>query len=146
MKQFLLIITCIAFISISLNAQNNTAEQAVSKTLQQLHNALAKSDAAILEKIFADTYFFSDPGGVTHNKKDMVEYAKGGNFKVESSIPSDKKITVYGNTAIITEHATEKGHVGDEDIAGEYRWIFILHKEGNEWKIVSMQGTKIIKP
>lgn len=44
---------------------------------------------------------------------------KGGNFKFESVIPSDRKITVYGNTAVVTNHTSEKGNVGGGEIAGE---------------------------
>lgn len=148
MKQTILIAALLVSMSATMRAQtsmqNENAEQQVTKVLNQMADAFAKSNASVLGKCFADTYIFTDPGGVVHNKPDMLNYMKGGNFKFESVIPSDRKISVYENTAVLTEHTTEKGHVGDEDIAGEYRWTYIFHKQGNDWKIVAAQGTHIM--
>ena len=123
--------------------QNENTEQQVTTALQQMADAFSKSDASLLEKCFADTYIFTDPGGAVHNKKDMIDYMKGGNFKFESVIPSDRKITIYENTAVVTEHTTEKGHVGGEDIAGEYRWTYIFFKQDGSWKIIAGQGNRL---
>ncbi len=147
MKQTILIAALFFSMSVTLHAQSNmqneNAEQAVSKVLQQMADAFTKNDASIFEKCYADTYIFTDPAGFVHNKKNMVDYAKACNYKFESVIPSDRKVSVYENMAVATEHTTEKGHVGDTDISGEYGWMYIFHKEGDDWKIVAMQGTRM---
>lgn len=140
-----LLIAMSATINAQSNMQNKNADQAVTTVLEQMTDAYNKSDVPFFEKYFADTYIFTDPGGIVHNKKDMIDYMKGGNFKLESVIPSDRKITVYENTAVVTEHTTEKGHVGTNDIAGEYRWMYIFFKQGGEWKIIAMEGTRIMQ-
>ena len=148
MKQTFLIASFLIFMSAATHAQTNMqnggAEQQVTKVLNQMADAFLKSDTSVLKKCFADTYIFSDPGGNMHNKKYMIDFMEGGKFKIESVIPSDRKISVYENTAVLTEQTKEKGHVGNDDISGEYRWTFIFYKQDNEWKIVAEQGTRML--
>lgn len=148
MKQTILAVVLVFTMSAALHAQTSTqsknAEEAVTTILQQMADAFMKSDVSFLEKYFADTYIFTDPAGMVHNKANMIDYMKGGNFKFESVIPDDKKITVYENMAVVTQHTTEK-HVGDDDISGEYRWTFIFFKQDSDWQIVAAQGTRVMK-
>lgn len=64
-----LLITMSAATHAQGDMQNKNAESAVSAVLQQIADAFMKSDASVLEKHFADTYIFTDPAGVVHNKK-----------------------------------------------------------------------------
>ncbi|MGN6530830.1 MAG: nuclear transport factor 2 family protein [Ginsengibacter sp.] len=125
--------------------QNNNAEQEVTMVVEQLKNAFMKSETSFFEKYLASPYILIDPGGAVHNKADVIDNTKGDNFKFESIIPDDRKVILYENAALVTQHNTEKGHVRNEDISGEYRWIHILDKEGDDWKIVVMQGTQVIR-
>lgn len=127
------------------SVQNNNAEQQVTTVVEQFKNALMNSDVAFFEKYFATSYIFTNPGGAVHNKTDMIDYTKAGNLKFESIVPDDRKVTVYEKVAVVTQHTTEKGYVGHEDISGEYRWMYILNKHGDDWEIVAMQGTRIMK-
>lgn len=149
MKQTILTVAFVFAMSAAMHAQtimpSNNSEQEITTVLEQMQNAFTKSDVSFFENNLGDTYIFTDPGGTVHNKSDMIDIAKGGNFKFESIIPKDRKITVYENTAVVTQHNTEKGHVGEEDISGEYRLIYVLNKQGDDWKIVAMQGTQIMK-
>jgi hypothetical protein len=149
MKQTILSVAFLVASSLAMHAQtsvqNNYAEQEVTMMVEQLKNAFMKSDVAFLEKYLADTYTFTDPGGKVNGKACLIDFIKGGNLKFESIIPDDRKVNVYENVAVITQHDTEKGHVGDEDISGEYRWMYILNKQGDDWEIVAMQGTRVMK-
>ncbi len=149
MKQTILTTACLITMSLAIHAQtsvqDNSAEQEVTTVVEQLKNALMNSDVAFFEKYFATSYIFTNPGGAVHNKTDMIDYTKAGNLKFESIIPDDRKVTVYENVAVVTQHDTEKGHVGHEDISGEYRWMYILKKQGDDWEIVAMQGTRVMQ-
>jgi hypothetical protein len=148
MKQAILTIAFLTIMSSAMHAQismqNNNAEQEITMIVDQLKNAFMNSDVSFFEKYLTSSYIFIDPGGAVHNKADMIDYTKTGNLKFESIVPDDRKVTVYENVAVVTQHDTEKGHVGDEDISAEYRWIYILNKEGGDWKIVAMQGTRVM--
>ena len=149
MKQTILTIAFLITMSLAMRAQtsvqNNNAEQEVTMIVEQLKNAFMNSDVAFFEKYLASSYIFIDPGGAVHNKADMIDNTKAGNLKFESIVPDDRKVRVYENVAVVTQHNTEKGHVGEEDISGEYQWMYILNKEGDDWKIVAMQGTRVMQ-
>lgn len=148
MKQTILSIAFLITMSSAMHAQtsmqNNNTEQEITMIVEQLKDAFMNNDVAFFEKYLASSYIFIDPGGAVHNKADMIDYTKTGNLKFESIVPGDRKVSVYENVAVVTQHTTEKGHVGDEDISGEYRWMYILNKEGDDWKIVAMQGTRVM--
>ena len=149
MKQTILTTAFLISMSLAIHGQtsvqDNSAEQEVTTVVEQLKNALMNSDVAFFEKYLADTYIFTDPGGKVNGKADLVDFIKAGNLKFESIIPDDRKVTVYENVAVVTQHTTEKGHVGHEDISGEYRWMYILKKQGDDWEIVAMQGTRVMQ-
>lgn len=149
MKQTILSVAFLITMSSAMHAQpsvqSNNSEQQVTTVVEQLKDAFMNRDVSFFEKYLATSYIFVDPGGAVHNKADMIGVTKGENFKFESIIPDDRKVAVYENVAVVTQHNTEKGHVGDEDISGEYRWMYILNKQGDDWKIVAMQGTRIMK-
>lgn len=137
MKQTILTVAFLITMSLAMRAQtsvqNNNAEQEVMMIVEQLKNAFMNSDVAFFEKYLASSYTLINPGGAVRNKVDMIDYTKAGNFKFESIIPDDRKITVYGNVAVVTQHNAE------------YQWMYILNKEGDDWKIVDMQGTRVMQ-
>lgn len=149
MKQTILsaafLITMSSAMHAQTSVQNNSAGQEAIMMVDQLINAFMNSDVAFFEKYLADSYIFINPGGAVQNRAGIIDYIKVGNLKFESIIPDDRKVTVHENVAVVTQHTTEKGYVGHEDISGEYRWMYILKKHDDDWEIVAMQGTRVMQ-
>jgi Domain of unknown function (DUF4440) len=130
----------IATSSVSLG-QN--VEEMLMQIEQELTNAFLKNDASVIEKYFADTYTFTDPGGGIHSKKEAIDDMRNGLFKFDSLQNDSMKVQVYGNAAVVTFLSNEKGHVGDMDVSGEYRWTNMFVLMNNRWQVVAGQGTRI---
>jgi len=144
MKQIISILTLmIATSSISFGQAN--VEQTLMQIEQELTNAFLKNDASVLEKYFADTYTFTDPAGGVNSKSQMIDSMKARIFKFESLNNDDMKVHVYGNAAVVTFHSNDKGHVGDMDVSGEYRWTDVFVLQNGRWQVVAGQGTPIPK-
>jgi ketosteroid isomerase-like protein len=122
------------------------AKQKVMAVEQELADAIVKGNISAFENNLADTFFFSAPDGTTHSKEQFLSDLKSGAFKMESTINEGMNIQIYGDTAaVVTYISTDKGKYKDNDISGKYRWTNLFIKQNGGWKLVSTQGTPILK-
>ena len=120
-------------------------EKALLKIEADLVGALVRSDVAVFERHFGDTFSFIGPDGTVQNRAEWVADMKSGALKMASSANDEFKIQVHGNAAVVTYRSTDKGTYNGMDISGQYRWTDVFVKKGNRWLIVSSQGTLIQK-
>src|SRR3954453_23840708 len=82
-------------------------DQAVLSIEKEMLNALLKGDASASERYLADTYIFTGPDGEVTNKAQNVADLKSGDLKFQSASLDDAKVSVYGDTAIVTFASTD---------------------------------------
>jgi ketosteroid isomerase-like protein len=118
-------------------------DQAVLSIEKEMLNALLKGDASANERYLADTYTFTSPDGEVSNKAQSVADLKSGDLKFESATLDDPKVSVYGDTAIVTFNSTDKGTYKGKDISGKTRWTDVFVKRNGKWQIVASHGSRI---
>ena len=77
-------------------------------------------------------------------KAEVVNGYKSGQWKYDTiDVKKDRKVRVYGHTAIVTSEAEVKGHRGSTVVMGTYRrtLVFVKMKNG-QWQLVTFQATK----
>jgi ketosteroid isomerase-like protein len=122
----------------------NAAQQAVEKLDDELFDAGKRGDASVFEKNLADNYLRIDANGQIRNKAETVDMYKSGLRKLDAIDLKDRKIRIFGNTAISTREDNVKGHVGPTDISGTYRETVVYVKGKNgQWQDVYFQSTKV---
>jgi ketosteroid isomerase-like protein len=105
--------------------------------------ALMKRDVAGFGAIFADDATFTGPDGAVQTKAQLLADVKSGALTIQSTVISDFKVHVFGESAVATYATTDKGKYKDRDISGRYRWTDVFVRRGGKWQIVSGQGTPI---
>jgi uncharacterized protein (TIGR02246 family) len=120
-------------------------EEEIKKLEQEWVEAYQKRDTAFLERILADDYTFTTPGGTILDKKRQIEDLKSGAIATEFQF-SELKVRVYADTAIVTGKSTVKGKLKDQNIAGEYRFMRVFVKRDDRWQCVAAQATRIAQP
>ena len=108
--------------------------------------AAVKGDVATLEKQTADDYTFINLYGQMSDKSQMVNAFKTGLTKLTSNEPSDMKVRVYGNTAVITGKADVKGTLGGKDSNGQIMFTRVYLKKNGNWQSVAFQQTAVANP
>src|SRR5262249_21450717 len=149
MKRTLLFVVVFASVSLLAFAQekktSNGVEQAVLKLEQQWEDALLKSDVAALERIYDDSLIYTHSSGSVDNKSAYVGNIKSGATKYESMKRDDVKVSVYGNTALVTGHwevhVLSRGNKIDTN--ARYLHVYVKQKDG--WKMVAHQATRIVQ-
>lgn len=105
--------------------------------------AVIKADIGTLDRLTSDDYEFTDSRGQVRNKQEMLDAIKSGQTKLQSNDLDDLKVSVYGDTAVVTGKSTAKGTLGGQPVTGPIRFMRVLVKRGGQWKCVAFQQTKI---
>ncbi len=120
-----------------------SAEQAVGQLHSEGIQALVRADTATLERMWADDYSFTNPGGNVMNKAGYIGALKSGGLKFETLDITDTQIRVYGDAAVVTGRATVKGKGGNQDINDQIRYTSVYVKRQGQWQGVATQATRI---
>jgi ketosteroid isomerase-like protein len=127
-------------------ASSGNAEQAVRQLHSELVQAQLKNDTVALDRIWADDHTFTNPLGVVQTKAERLREMKSGDRKLESFSIAEVQVRVYGNTAVVTSHATLKGQRQGRDISGQFRGIDVYVNKRGRWQVVAAQATRIAQP
>ena len=134
--------TSLSIICVAKDKPGST-DQAVLSIEKEMLNALLKGDASASERYLADTYIFTSPDGEVSNKAQSVADLKSGDLKFESATLDDAKVSVYGDTALVTFASEDKGTYKGKDISGKTRWTDVFVKRNGKWQIVASHGSRI---
>ena len=110
----------------------------------EIWDAGRKGDAAVFEKILADNYIRIGGDGRMSTKAETVDLYKSGRLKWDTIDLKNRKVRMFGNTAIVTREDNVKGHMGSNEISGTYRdtAVYVKMKNG-QWQYVNFQTTKV---
>src|SRR5262245_815306 len=147
MKRTLLLAVVFASVSLPAFAQekkaSNSVEQTVLKLEQQWEDALLKSDAAALDKLYDESMVYTHSSGAVDNKSAYVGNIKSGATKYESMKRDDIKVSVYGDTALVTCHWEVHVLARGGKIDTNARYLHVYVKQKDDWKMVAHQATRI---
>lgn len=108
---------------------------------RQLSVASAKGDIATLDRIMADGYISIEAVGKVETKAEGMGEIKSGNWVTEAEEPTQMKVRLYGNVAIVTGHLSVRdkrnGKPGHHEIVFTDVWV----KKRGRWQVVNYQGT-----
>jgi ketosteroid isomerase-like protein len=149
MKLSLLLAAVFASVSLPAfgqeNKSSNDLERAVLKLEQEWEDALLKSDAAALERIYDDSLIYTHSNGGTDNKSSYVGKIKSGATKYQTMKRDDIKVNVYGSSAVVTCHWDVHTLANGTKYDTDARYIHVYVKQKDGWKMVAHQATLIVK-
>jgi ketosteroid isomerase-like protein len=132
-----------------LLALGDTEAGSVQQTLIQVerdwNHALMAKDYKTLDKIMADDWTGIDFRGMTVTKAESIAELKSGESSNQSVELGDMTVKVYGNTAVVVGHDTEKSTYHGKDSSGSYVWMDVFVKRDGRWQAVASESTKLPK-
>ena len=140
-------VTCLILLALPLNAQRKSRRELVEGELrlieEQLREAAVRGDIAVLDYLLAEDYTNIYSSGEVRTKVDVLRDIESGNSRIESLDLDDIKITVYGDTAILTAKRTSKIRYKGQDTSGQFRQVRVFVKLNGRWQAVMLQTTRI---
>jgi ketosteroid isomerase-like protein len=147
MKRFcVLLLALVAGCSLlALSPKSKQSGDGVEKAIMQLEDAsreaALKGDPSFAEKNLADDFVRINADGKVLNKQEFIDNFK--KTKYESIDFADRKVRVYGDSAVVTTTANVKGTSDGKDISGPYRSARVWAKVKGQWKLVNFQSTRV---
>ena len=151
MKRKLLI--CFSMIAIAsattaqiLNTKASKAEEdkeVLLKLTDELTTAKMKRDLALLGRLLADDYIFTNPAGLFANKAEYLDGAKADTAVYESVKNYDKVARVYGDAGVVAGSTTVKGIYDGHEIGGQFRFTNMFVKRQDRWQCIAIHLTRI---
>lgn len=128
-----------------IGAQRSTPD--VSKTLtafeQRWVTALAKADVATLNSILADSYADTDEEGNQGTRQDVIAVLKSGDLKIASITLSGMTAHPYGNAAVVTGTAVQKGAYREHPLTSRVRFTDTFIERDGRWRVVASQRSPV---
>lgn len=123
--------------------QGGSAEQQIAALSDQMIQAQLKADTSYFEKNYADDATIVHGNGKLFTKAEEISDLKSGSLKYESNEVRERKIHVYGDTAVVALLISYKGTVSGKPFSGDLRRTVVWVKQKGNWKIVAYQVTRL---
>ena len=109
-------------------------------------SAILHGNVTAIDALLADDYMAITPNGILQSRAQALANLRLGVVHFKSIDLSDRKIRLYGKTALVTSRAEVTGSGPDGDISGSYRYtrVYVMDPHG-VWRIVSFEASKIRK-
>jgi ketosteroid isomerase-like protein len=124
-------------------ADDADAEKQVAMLSKQYREAAVKGDTEAMDAIQADDWVVIGPDGDIVSKAQNTKNVKDASVKFDSMAPSEVKVRVYGDAAVVTSRVHAKLKIKGEMVDDHVRVSEFYAKQGGKWRCVSMQLTSI---
>jgi hypothetical protein len=110
---------------------------------EEARQAALNGDATWQERHLAEGFTAIEPNGEMKSRAEAIKMRKAGLVKFDSIEVVDRKVRVYGDTALVITRANLKAHIGARDISGGSWLSAVWVKERGSWKEVASQSTSV---
>lgn len=105
--------------------------------------AIVRKDEAAIAAPMADDFRQIDGGGNVETKASFVADLVSPALQIDPYVVEEFEVRLYGDTALLSGTTRMTGRFDGKPFATRYRYIDVYVRRGGEWKIVSVQITKL---
>jgi ketosteroid isomerase-like protein len=143
----LMVVTSSGLLTAMPRAEKHETRHQIEHLEDTWRNALLHGNIPAMDALLADDYMAISPTGILQSKEQAMASLRAGNTHFTTLELSDRKIRLYGTTALVTSRAEVSGSGPDGDLSGSYRYTRVYVKDVRGiWHIVSFEASKIKEP
>jgi hypothetical protein len=145
MKKFLVVtlltvgMSCLAFGQGKDMKSSGKAEEEIMKLEDQWVKTRATKDPTTTKSLLSEDFLGSNPDGMAQTKQQFIDSVVAGNFAAGNPEYAERKVRIYGETAVSTGLVTGAGQSGTDKI----RFMRVFVKRNGQWQIVATQATRV---
>lgn len=113
----------------------------IEKLEQMWQQAELTANTAVLDTMLSDDYLGIYGDGTLATKAETIDSFKNGSTRFSQIHTWDRKIRVFGSTAVVVSKAQVVGTHDGESLNGLYRYTRVYHRHNGVWKIVSFEAS-----
>ncbi len=110
---------------------------------KQWQTALLAGDNSAMAVLLAESYVAIGPDGTMESKSDELQARLGGQQSINQLNVMDRKIRIYGNTAVVTSKVHLRGLYSGKPIQGEFRYTRVWTFAQGQWHIVNFEANLV---
>lgn len=118
--------------------------QQIQNLENRLLEAMKTSNVQELDALIADDLIFTSHTGVLFTKQDDLDAHASGNIEIFDIVPSEQKIRIEGNVAIVSVLLEISGSFFGNTEVGFFRFTRIWKDHGANWQIIAAQSTQVV--
>lgn len=128
-------------------AQKHERRHEIDRLEEAWRTAVLNGNTTAMEALLADDYMAITASGTLQTKDQALANLRSGRTHIKSLDISDRKVRVYGTTAVVTSLAEVQGTNAEGDFTGSFRYtrVYVRDVQG-KWKIVSFEASRIRAP
>ncbi len=128
-------------------AQKHENRHEIDHLEETWRTALLKGDITMMRSLLADDYMAITPTGTLQTKEESLASLRSGSMHITSLDISDRKVRIYGDTAVVTSLADMEATTPEGKVSGSYRYTRVYVRDATgAWKIVSFEASRITEP
>lgn len=129
----------------SAPARNNDEEiiHDIQELEKSLREAFVDGKSAWWDRHLDEHYAGLNPDGVIVRKADLIQLYGSTDVKYDEVNLSDMSARIYGDCVIASTKSGIHGSYKGQDFSGEYYFVHVWTREGQEWKLINSQATKM---
>jgi ketosteroid isomerase-like protein len=105
--------------------------------------AMERVDVATLNRILSDDLVYTHANGWQQTKAELIGVLGSGDFKYESITPSDIRVRIYNETAVVTGRASMKIRSEGGEQTFKLCYLDIYVKQDGRWQMVAWQSSRL---
>ncbi|MGB8478625.1 MAG: nuclear transport factor 2 family protein [Acidobacteriaceae bacterium] len=99
------------------------------------------ANTATMATMLSEDYLGIYGDGTLATKAETIDSFKKGTTKFSHIHTWDRKIRVFGSTAVVVSKAQVAGEHDGESLSGYYRYTRVYHRHNGVWQIVSFEAS-----
>ena len=118
-------------------------QKQIARLEQQWRMAVLANDTGTMSALLADSYIGIGPDGTIAGKSAELEARSSGQERLQEVDVLDRKIRIYGTTAVVTSRVYIHGIFSGQALLGEYRYTRVWNLNRAQWHVVSFEANRI---
>lgn len=139
----------LAAASAALASGAGSSDAAVARLIEldaAVGRAIVAEDFDALERLYADDFVFFAPDGREVPRADRLDAFRSGRMRYLATSHAEVAVRLDGSLAVVTGRARTRFVAAGVEDEGSYRYTSVWRREGESWRVVSTQATKITAP
>ena len=126
------------------HAAHRNYRHEIEEIEERWRTAILGHDGAALGDLLAEDFSGISADGALQTREELVARLSSGALNISSLMLTDRKVRIYGATAVVTSVAEVTGNRGEDEVTGRYRYtrVYVRNAQG-QWKIVSFESSRI---
>lgn len=105
--------------------------------------AVRSNDASAMAPMLAESYIGIGPDGTIDSKSEELAARSSGQEHIQQLNVLERRIRIYGSTAVVTSRVELQGEYSGQPLLGEYRYTRVWSLQRGQWRIVSFEASRI---